>query len=181
MPLRLFKLGLTFFLSFNLQIQVKAQSAAPASEIVVFDIRRPLSLDPGKRHEKDYFINSGSEAGLKPDMLIVVSRRQTLYDAYKNKSPGELIVPVAELRIIHVQKGLSVARLERMVDRAALPNLDFDAVMVGDKLDMETARMARQKTAQIEEQPEPKPEPSGQGDFSSLLPTGKVEIPVQTL
>lgn len=173
MPLRLFTLGLVFILAQAVWAQSK--------EAVVFDIRRQVSLDPNKTESKDYYINSGSEAGLKQDMLIVVTRRHTLYDAYQNKSPGDLIVPVGQLRIIHVQKGLSVARLEKMVDREDLPNLELEAIMVGDRLDMETARMGKKKTAEVSPEPQKSTALESSGDFSSILPVQNVTIPLQTL
>ena len=153
-----------------------------AKNAVVFEIRRPISLDPEKTAPKDFYINGGSEMGLKKNMLIVVNRRSTLYDAYKNSSPGDLHVPVGQLRIIHVQKGLSVARLEKMVNRKNLPQLDYDAIMVGDTLDMETAKMATRKTAAT--QPEPlRAGPEDSADFSSLTPSVEsiVTMPLHTL
>ncbi len=140
MPLRLFIISVVVFFV----------AKAFAKDVVVFDVRRQVSLNPDKRPPQDFFINAGSEIGLKEGMLVVVNRRQTLYDSYQNKSVGDLVVPVAQIRIIHVQNSISVARLEKMVDRRYLPSLDFDAVMVGDRLDMETAKMAPQKTAQLE-------------------------------
>jgi hypothetical protein len=177
MPLRLVTILLAALFAMPAHSQEK--------EAVVFDIRRPVALDPAKRPEKDYFINAGSEFGLKQDMIVVVTRRQTLYDAYQNKSPGDLIVPVAQIRIIHVQKGLSVARIEKMVDRTGLPNLDLDAILVGDRLDMETARMTKHKTAEVSFEQTLTPLETGlpsssSADFSSMS-APSVANPQQTL
>ena len=153
-----------------------------AKNAVVFEIRRPISLDPKQSAPKDFYINAGNEIGLKKNMLVVVNRRTTLYDAYQNNSPGDLYVPVGQLRVIHVQKGLAVARLEQMVNRKNLPQLDYDAIMVGDSLDMETAKMATQKTAAT--QPEIlQSGPADSADFSSLAPTSQtpVTMPLHTL
>lgn len=172
MPMRL--LIIILFSAFSLN--------AFAKNGVIFEIRRPISLEPGKSSPKDFYINAGNEIGLKKNMLVVVNRRTTLYDAYKNSSPGDLHVPVAQIRIIHVQKGLSVARLERLVDRQNLPQLDFDAVMLGDSLDMETAKMASQNTASAEPE-QLRAGPVDSADFSSLSPSSEslVTIPLQTL
>lgn len=122
--------------------------ATYGKEIAVFEIRRPLSFENGQDLPKDFYINAGIEVGLKVGMSVAVNRRQTLYDPFQNKSPGDLIIPVGRLRVIHVQDNISVARLEEVTGREALPTLDFDAIMVGDRLDMSTAKMSSGKRAE---------------------------------
>lgn len=149
------------------------QNIALAKEAIVFDVRRPQPMVNGEVLPQDFYINMGSEDGMKVDMVVTVNRRQTMYDAYTNKSPGDLIVAVGQLRVIHVQQGLSVARLEKMYDRASLPSLDYDGVMVGDRLDMGSARVSPRKTAAIEVEVL---KANDKADFSSQLQ----ELPAQT-
>lgn len=146
-------------------------SLAHAKDVTIFDIRRPLSMENGVELPKDYYVNGGSEVGLKVGMLVTITRRQTLYDPFQNKSPGDLIVPVGRIRIIHVQDGLSVARLEDIHDRGKLPNLDIDAVTIGDRLDMTTAKMAPPKTAALEA---PVATPA-QVEILAVPPAGQIE------
>lgn len=121
-----------------------------AKDITVFDVRRPVSLENGQELPKDFFINAGVEAGIKVGMVVTVNRRQTLYDPFQSKSPGDLVVPVGQLRVIHVQENLSVARLVEVMGREMLPTLEYDAVMVGDRLDMSTAKMGKSLRASNE-------------------------------
>lgn len=145
MPLRLsFKKVILFIL-----LALPA-SLAHAKDVAIFDIRRPLSMENGQELPKDYYVNAGSETGLKPGMVVTVTRRITLYDPFQNKSPGDLLVPVGRIRIIHVQEGLSVARLEDMLERSMLPSLDLDAILIGDRLDLTTAKTTPKKTAAVE-------------------------------
>lgn len=123
---------------------------AHAKEGTVFEVRRPVALDSNDKPPKDFFINVGSKDGLKVGMLVMVNRRQSLYDIYLNKSAEDLVVNVGQLRIIHVQPDLSVARLENIENREALPVLDYDAIMVGDKVDLSSAKMAPRKTASLD-------------------------------
>lgn len=162
-----------------------AVSSVYAKDVTIFDIRRPLSMENGKEMPKDYYINGGSETGLKAGMLVTVTRRITLYDPFQSKSPGDLLVPVGRVRIIHVQEGLSVARLEDMLERMALPNLDIDAILIGDRLDLTTAKSAPKKTASYEA-PVPLMVPqvdvvvipgSGEAESSSLSPN--INLPMQ--
>jgi hypothetical protein len=114
-----------------------------AKEITVFDIRRAVSLENNQEMPKDFYINAGLETGLKPGMVITVNRRQTLYDPFQSKSPGDLVVPVGKLRVIHAQENIAVARMVEILGRENLPGLEFDAIMVGDRLDMSTAKMSK--------------------------------------
>lgn len=133
-----------------LSFAILISRAAFAKDVTVFDVRRPLAMENDENPPKDYFFNAGASEGLKKGMLVTVTRRQALYDQYLNKSPGDLVVAVGQLRIIHVQPDMSVARLEIMQNRANSPNVEFEAVMVGDKIDLSSARMAPQKTASLE-------------------------------
>jgi hypothetical protein len=119
-----------------------------AKEATIFDERRPLAMENDQVLPKDYFINAGSNDGLKPGVILTIYRHQTLYDVYQNKSPGDLIVAVGELKIIHAQGDISVARLESLHKHDDYPNVEFDAIMVGDKVDLGSARMASHKTAE---------------------------------
>lgn len=105
-----------------------------AKEATVFDARRPISLVNDEVPAKDYYINAGSREGLKKGMSVAVYRRTNLYDQYQNKSLSDLVVLVGQLKIIHVQDDVSVARIEEIKTRENLPNVEFDTIMVGDKV-----------------------------------------------
>ncbi len=156
-----------------------ASSMSYAKEIAVFDVRRPLSFENGQDLPKDFYINAGIEVGLKVGMTVGVNRRQTLYDPFQNKSPGDLIIPVGRLKIIHVQDNIAVARLEEISSRQDLPTLDVDAIMVGDRLDMATAKMGSGKRADNNDSGAPAA--SGQETSAStspaIVPQPTQEIP----
>lgn len=126
-------------------------------DIAIFDIRRPVAMSADQIPPRDFYINAGSAAGLRVGMVITAMRRQTLYDNYQNRSPGDLVVPVGELRIIHVQDNISVAREEKILDRRQLPSIEYDAIMVGDRLDVSTARAARPSPEREETQDQKEP------------------------
>lgn len=142
-------LGLIFF-SF--------QSYSQQLDITVFDVRNTIALSDTEPTYKDYYLNAGSERGLRKGMIITVVRKMALYDSYQNKSPGDLEVEVAKIKIIHVQKGLSVARDHGDISRISHPILDNDFVMVGDELDLDsitTDAKEKKNAANQEGTPEP--------------------------
>ena len=151
-----------------------------AKEAAIFDSRKPVALSKNQETYIDFYINAGLEAGLRRGVLVSVVRSTSLYDAYQNKSPDDLIVPVGQLKIIHAQKGLSVGRIHQVFNRENLPILDYDSIMVGDRLDLSTVvsatkvkkspevKTAPAETPSVGSQPVEKPQNSV--DFASSLP-----------
>tara|TARA_B100000749_G_scaffold279661_1_gene273071 strand:+ start:54871 stop:55467 length:597 start_codon:yes stop_codon:yes gene_type:complete len=128
-----------------------------AKDVNIFDVRKTLPLSETEKVYQDFYVNGGSERGLKPGMLVTVTRRLNPYDTYQNKSPGELNVAVGRLKIIHVQEGVSVARLHSLYSRSSRPVLEYDYLMVGDKLDLNTLQMDRGRKKSVS-QAIPQPE-----------------------
>lgn len=128
------------------------------AELTIFDVRRTLPMSNDEKAYRDFYINGGSEQGLQPGMVIVVQRRQPLYDSYQNRSAGDLDLRVARVKIIHVQRGLAVARLHSEFSRENAPLLEDPFLMVGDRLDIGSAtydKTDKNKKAESGEQNEP--------------------------
>jgi hypothetical protein len=138
--------ALLLFLSFFADVTI-------AGELTVFDVRKPVTLSDKEVAQKDFYIDSGSEAGLQTGMIVTVVRKVPLYDTYQSRSAGDLKVDVAKVRIIHVQQGLSVARFAADVPRADIPILEDNFIMIGDHLDMTTATRDKKTASNGEETP----------------------------
>jgi hypothetical protein len=78
----------------------------------------------------------GIEDGVKVGAVLVVYRKVPVLDIYRNKAQADLISPVAQIRIIHAQNSLSIARLVKVVDQKRVPILGQAAVLVGDRVEM---------------------------------------------
>ena len=161
-----------------------------AQEITIFDIRRPIAMSKNEKVEKDFFINAGKERGIKPGVEITVTRSLALYDVYLNRSPGNLVVPVGKLKIIHSQKGLSVGRLISTYSQENIPTLEYRAVMVGDKIDLSSMRKFKRKTASIERKKRTRPQgamhspvygPVMSSDFASKMPSPSSDIEMPSM
>ncbi|MCB9084873.1 MAG: hypothetical protein H6624_11045 [Bdellovibrionaceae bacterium] len=138
-------------------------TSSAAYAVSIFEVRKRLPMTNDEQTHRDFYLNGGVESGLKSGMIVRVTRQVTLYDSYQNKSPGDLVVPVGELKVIFAQKGVSVARLYRVYDRSDLPILEEDFIMVGDEVDVGSARMdkgsSKQKSSSHNMGP-PSPEPA---------------------
>lgn len=109
------------------------------ADLTIFDVRKNLPMSNTETVFRDFYINGGSESGVTVGMVITVQRRLPLYDSYSNRSAGDLQLKVARIKIIHVQKGLSVARMHSELARENAPLLEDNFIMIGDQLDLTTA------------------------------------------
>lgn len=117
-----------------------------SAELMIFDVRKTLPMSDKDPVYHDYYVNGGTELGMAAGMVVTVTRKLPLYDTYQNHAAGDLLLKVARVKIIHTQKGLSVARLQSEFTRENAPLLEDNFIMVGDTLDLATAS-AEKKSA----------------------------------
>lgn len=105
-----------------------------AADFVVYSVYRALDL--GNAGEppppKDYYINMGSAQGLSEGSLLSVYRRMATYDLLSEKLYKEVMFPIAKLKVIHVEQGVAIARMDQMIVTDKMPAITPVAVMVGD-------------------------------------------------
>ena len=142
------------------------------AELTIFDVRKTLAMSDTDKIYRDFYINGGSEAGLSAGMVITVQRRMPLYDNYMNRSAGDLDLKVAKIKIIHVQKGLAVARLHSEFTRENAPILEDNFIMVGDRLDIGSAESDGKKA----EEPARATEPVASVSTAPKIVVNTVEI-----
>ena len=167
----------------SIAILLSLLSLSPCAwaELTIFDMRKNLPLSDSERVYRDFYINGGTEAGIVNGMIITVQRRMPLYDNYSNRSAGDLDLKVAKIKIIHTQKGISVARVHSEYNRDAAPLLEDNFIMIGDRIDLATAVAEKiDKSAGGEsagsEAPKsattPKPEPVA----AAIIPKGNIVV-----
>lgn len=143
------KVGFYFlFLLFSV-IEVRADS-----EAVVVEVRKNTNLSKKDKVFKNFFINGGQDLGLKQGYHVDVLRRLPVHDPLKNASVGDLKVKVGTVEIIHSENKLSVARLVSYESMEQRPLLDYEAVMVGDRLDLTSVRVAPTVKEAVSAEPE---------------------------
>ncbi len=106
---------------------------ALAQDYVIYGVFRELDLgNPGEIAQKDYYINMGSAQGLRPGSIVQVSRRMATYDLMAEKLYKDVLFPIADLKVIHVEGNAAIARMEKMLPADKTPAMFPRAVMVGD-------------------------------------------------
>ena len=120
-------------------IQISFSSSAFAQSLngapSIFDVRRSLPLEPDEESFHDFYINVGPEGGFKKGMYITVVRQIPVTDPILNKQQATLTINVAKLHVIHVERGITVARLIYEFTDEERPTLEYESVMIGDKID----------------------------------------------
>jgi hypothetical protein len=122
-----------------------AQEATIQPEII--EIRKSLPMEPTEKAVKDFILNRGSGAGLKAGAYVSVIRNVAVTDPVRNKALGTLNIPVGRLQIIHVESNISVARLHSELGNDERPMLEYEALMIGDQIDMNSISMDAPKTS----------------------------------
>jgi hypothetical protein len=104
-----------------------------ASDYVIYSVFKPLDLgNPGENPQKDFYVNMGSNQGLHIGAHLDVSRRVSTYDLMNEKLYQDVTIPIARLKVIHVENNAAVCRLDKLVTSEKSPETTIRAVMVGD-------------------------------------------------
>lgn len=111
-----------------------------SKEAVVIQVRKKLQLHPKERIYRDYYVRGGKALGLVPGTQVEVVRRLAVHDPFANSSVGDFYVKIADVEVIHSDHGKSIVRLMGVDRQVQRPMLHYDAIMVGDRLNLSTLR-----------------------------------------
>ncbi len=128
----------------------KAEDTEPTSSRgdgtpLIFDVRRSLPMDSEESVYHDFYISAGVEAGIKKGQFLPVARQLPVHDPIQNKQQALLTISVGKLQVIHVERNMSVARLVSELTDEERPTLEYEAVMIGDRVDLRGATMEAPK------------------------------------
>ncbi len=133
--------GLVVVASSTIAASPRAAAANLQNAPFIFDVRINLPLEPEEPSYHDFYINAGVEAGFKKGMYLTVVRMIPVHDPVQNKQQGTLSVGVARLQVIHVERQITVARLFAEFTDEDRPTLEFESVMIGDRIDPSSMTM----------------------------------------
>lgn len=112
---------------------VSVQLPAQADDYIVYSVFRGVDLgNPGEAPKKDFYVNMGGNQGLAAGSILQVYRRMPSYDLLSQKLYKDVTFPIAQLKVIHVEANVAVARLEKMLPAEQMPSITPAAVIVGD-------------------------------------------------
>ncbi len=114
-----------------------------AADTSIVEVRRNIPLSDSEPTYKDFYIFMEAAGALKENTVVTAFRSQALKDATGTQNLGELKIPVGRLKIIAVQNRLAVAREIELLSRDALPMLEQRGLMIGDRIDIASAKAAK--------------------------------------
>lgn len=127
------------------------QLQAQTNPVQIFEVRKNLALKEDEPVYHDYYINAGSEQGLQSGMIVSVFRRVPVQNQFMTASVDDLVITVGTVKLLYVQKNISVARRHNIYTAEKSPVLEFQNILQGDRVDVTSAR--------IEEDPKPAVKP----------------------
>ena len=109
-----------------------------AKDYVVYSVVQDVPM--GTENEiikKNFYINMGSDQGLKNGTIVNVFRNLSVEDPYNTKKRFTYSVKIAELEIIHSENYISIANLKGMTNSGLKsPLVDVQGVMIGDRVEV---------------------------------------------
>lgn len=112
---------------------VTLPNSGRAAEFTVYSVYQHLDLgNENEKPQKDYYINMGTEHGIRKGSIVTVIKRVPTYDAVSEKLYREMAFPYAKLKIVHSEQNLSVGRVDKFLPIDNVPAVNPQAVMVGD-------------------------------------------------
>lgn len=104
-------------------------------------------MEPDEPVYHDFYISAGVEVGIKKGQFLPVARQMPVHDPIQNKQQALLTIAVGKLQVIHVERNMAVARLVSELSDDERPTLEYEAVMIGDRVDLRGATMEAPKDA----------------------------------
>jgi hypothetical protein len=109
-------------------------SEAFSKDISIFAVQKELQMNPKDITQKDFYLNGGVSEGFRKGDLVTVVRCTLMHDFVIGRLMGDLHLLVAKLKIIYVEKNVSIGRFHKSLTSKDKPLVDFKSVMVGDQV-----------------------------------------------
>jgi hypothetical protein len=117
---------------FSVILLVSFIARATAGDFVVTSVIRNFPMTSGDPVYRDFYINAGKNNGLKNGVKLEAIRKIAAFDNVNNRIMGDTKVPIAKLKVIHVDETVSIARLLEYNSKEKAPLAGAEGVMVGD-------------------------------------------------
>lgn len=112
---------------------VLTPAALSEENAIVYSVFKGIDLgNPNEMIQRDYFVNLGTNQGIRVGTVLEVARKSPSYDLTTEKLYKDLIFPFAQIKVIHAEKDASIARLEKLYPLERTPALTPRSVIVGD-------------------------------------------------
>jgi hypothetical protein len=118
---------------------------ACSDEITIIQVHRNITLSDDEAIFRDYYIDAGTEQGLKTNLVVNIVRKTIVKDGSGTHSYGDIITPVGQLKVIFTASRVAIAREYKQANRETTPVLDQAGVQIGDIVDLKGAYVDNRK------------------------------------
>jgi hypothetical protein len=81
---------------------------------------------------KNYYVNLGSNQGIKRGSILNVFRNINKYNPYENKKRANYHVKIGELEVIHTEGEIAITIIRELNTTSQNLSVDVDNLMIGD-------------------------------------------------
>lgn len=106
-----------------------------AKEYIIYNMAQDFPM--GFKDEvlkKNYYINMGTEQGVKMGDNLNVFRTISIVDPYASKSRYNYNVKIGEVKVIHSEGLISIAEMVGITENKDMPYLEIRNFMIGDRI-----------------------------------------------
>ncbi len=109
-----------------------AETGHSMAEAVIYGVFSELDMGDGIKPRTDYFINIGTQNGVKKGTTLKVYRTASTYDLQSRKLHQDITFPIALVKVIHAEGDTSVARIQKLLPKEETPIITPKGIMIGD-------------------------------------------------
>ncbi len=108
-----------------------------AKDFIIISISQDFPMtNQQKILKKNYFLNVGSQDGVREGTKLDVFRQTILEDPYRTKKSYQYKIKVGQLEVIHSEKESSIAKLHTYNSRLKDIQMEINSFMIGDKVEI---------------------------------------------
>lgn len=108
-------------------------SMAIAKDYVIYSISQDLPMgNKGEVVRKNFYVDMGTNQGLKKGSLLDVYRVVSVLDPYESKKRYNHRVKIGEVKVLHAEDSSAIAVLNKLEQEDETPVFEIGKMMIGD-------------------------------------------------
>jgi hypothetical protein len=114
-------------------------SSLYAKSYLIYSVAQDLPMGADEQKiKKNFYVNMGSNQGIKRGSLLSVFRVISVLDPYDNRKRINYRVKIGQLKVVHANEEAAITTAHKLDTSDELPVLEADAFMVGDHVAVST-------------------------------------------
>jgi len=125
---KIFELPILFIIALTF-----TASMAIAKDYVIYSIAQDLPMgNKGEILRKNFYVDMGTNQGLKKGSLLDVYRVVSVLDPYESKKRFNHRIKIGEVKILHAEDSSAIAVLNKLEENDETPVFEIGKMMIGD-------------------------------------------------